>query len=146
MYLPAAAYRNSFFLSVTRIIADNVTCILQNLTEATPRHPGVHPVHPEELMHADKLNCSNSWCQVVTCEVARLARNSEVSIRLLRVIHEDFFWTAKFKTVKVISTFALRAKEENLLLLEEAAHRREVGGSNPPRAVSSASPPKALGC
>uniref|UniRef100_A0A8D0GA38 Integrin subunit alpha 10 n=1 Tax=Sphenodon punctatus TaxID=8508 RepID=A0A8D0GA38_SPHPU len=95
MYLPAAAYRNSFFLSVTRIIADNVsvTCILQNLTEATPRHPGVHPVHPEELMHADKLNCSNSWCQVVTCEVARLARNSEVSIRLLRVIHEDFFWT-----------------------------------------------------
>ncbi|XP_067425632.1 integrin alpha-10 [Emydura macquarii macquarii] len=127
MHLPAMAFRRSHFLSVTRIIADNVTCVLQNLTEAAVRsQAGVVPVHPAALLHADKLNCSNSWCQVVTCELEQVEKNTEVSIRLLRVIRNDFFRRAKFKTVKIISTFALVAQENSFLFLEESAHQREV--------------------
>nr|XP_048684590.1 integrin alpha-10 isoform X3 [Caretta caretta] len=127
MYLPAMAFRRSYFLSITRIIADNVTCVVQNLTEATLRsQAGVIPIHPEDLLHADRLNCSNAWCQVVRCELQQLEKNTEVSIHLLRVIHNDFFRRAKFKTVKVISTFALVAKENSFLFLEESAHRRET--------------------
>ncbi|CAM5175505.1 unnamed protein product [Eretmochelys imbricata] len=127
MYLPAMAFRRSYFLSITRIIADNVTCVVQNLTEATLRsQAGVIPIHPEDLLHADRLNCSNAWCQVVRCELEQLEKNTEVSIHLLRVIHTDFFRRAKFKTVKVISTFALVAKENSFLFLEESAHRRET--------------------
>ncbi|XP_026512070.1 integrin alpha-10 [Terrapene carolina triunguis] len=127
MYLPAMAFRRSYFLSVTRIIADNVTCVVQNLTEATLRsQAGVIPIHPEDLLHADRLNCSNSWCQVVRCELEPLEKNTEVSIHLLRGIHNDFFRRAKFKTVKVISTFAIVAKENSFLFLEESAHRRET--------------------
>uniref|UniRef100_A0A8C3SYU9 Integrin subunit alpha 10 n=1 Tax=Chelydra serpentina TaxID=8475 RepID=A0A8C3SYU9_CHESE len=99
MYLPAMAFRRNYFLSVTRIIADNVT-----------------------LPH----NCSNAWCQVVRCELEQLEKNTEVSIHLLRVIHNDFFRRAKFKTVKVVSTFALVATENSFLFLEESAHRRET--------------------
>uniref|UniRef100_A0A8C0J0I4 Integrin subunit alpha 10 n=1 Tax=Chelonoidis abingdonii TaxID=106734 RepID=A0A8C0J0I4_CHEAB len=92
MYLPAMAFRRSYFLSVTHIIAHNVTCVVQNLTEATLRsQTGVIPIHPEDLLHADRLNCSNSWCQVVRCELEQLEKNTEVSIHLLRVIHNDFF-------------------------------------------------------
>ncbi|XP_074837530.1 integrin alpha-10 [Carettochelys insculpta] len=127
MQLPTWAYRRSPFLSVTRIIADNVTCVLHNLTEATLwSQPGVIPVHPQELLHTDKLNCSNSWCQVVTCELGQLEKNMEVTIHLLRVIHNEFFRRAKFKTVKVISTFALVAEENSFLFLEESVHRRET--------------------
>ncbi|CAM4676155.1 unnamed protein product [Lepidochelys olivacea] len=127
MYLPAMAFRRSYFLSITRIIADNVTCVVQNLTEATLRsQAGVIPIHPEDLLHADRLNCSNAWCQAVRCELEQLEKNTEVSIHLLRVIHNDFFRRAKFKTVKVISTFALVAKENSFLFLEESAHRRET--------------------
>lgn len=36
-------------------------------------------------------NCSNSWCQAVRCELEQLEKNTEVSIHLLRVIHNDFF-------------------------------------------------------
>lgn len=36
-------------------------------------------------------NCSNTWCQAVTCELAPLEKGAEVSVQLLRVIHNDFF-------------------------------------------------------
>uniref|UniRef100_A0A8C8RJX2 Integrin subunit alpha 10 n=1 Tax=Pelusios castaneus TaxID=367368 RepID=A0A8C8RJX2_9SAUR len=120
MYLPAMAFRRSYFLSVTRIIADNVS------PARVRQRPELIPVHPEDLLHADKLNCSNSWCQVVTCELEQLDKNTEVSIRLLRMVHNDFFRRAKFKTVKVISTVALVARENSFLFLEESAHQREV--------------------
>uniref|UniRef100_A0A670JQW4 Integrin subunit alpha 10 n=1 Tax=Podarcis muralis TaxID=64176 RepID=A0A670JQW4_PODMU len=129
MDLPATAYQNSEFLSVTRIIADNVTCTMQNLTEASQNAAGgvMIPVHPEELVHVEKLNCTNARCQVVKCELPHIERNAEVSIHLLRAVHNEFFRRAKFKTVKVVSRFTLTSpEEENLLLLPEAAHQRET--------------------
>ncbi|XP_075764480.1 integrin alpha-10 [Pelodiscus sinensis] len=127
MHLPAMGFRRSPFLSVTRILTSNVTCVLHNWTEATLRgQAGVVPVHPEDLLHTDTLNCSNAWCQVVTCELEQLEKNTEVAVHLLRVIHNDFFRRAKFKTVKISSTFALIAQESSFLVLEESAHRRET--------------------
>ncbi|CAI5797840.1 integrin alpha-10 [Podarcis lilfordi] len=129
MDLPATAYQNSEFLSVTRIIADNVTCTMQNLTEASQNAAGgvMIPVHPEELVHVEKLNCTNARCQVVKCELPHIERNAEVSIHLLRAVHNEFFRRAKFKTVKVVSRFTLTSQEEeSLLLLPEAAHQRET--------------------
>ncbi|XP_077182786.1 integrin alpha-10 [Paroedura picta] len=128
MDLPTTAYQNSEFLSVTRIMGDNVTCIFQNLTETAQRSgSGVIPVHPEELMHTEKLNCTNTGCQRVKCELSHIERGSEVSIRLLRAVHNEFFRKAKFKTVKVVSTFTLTTQEKDgILLLPEAAHQREA--------------------
>uniref|UniRef100_A0A452HEK5 VWFA domain-containing protein n=1 Tax=Gopherus agassizii TaxID=38772 RepID=A0A452HEK5_9SAUR len=75
MYLPAMAFRRSYFLSVTHIIADNVSpCVVLMAP----------PLLPSQ-------NCSNSWCQMVRCELEQLEKNMEVSIHLLRVIHNDFF-------------------------------------------------------
>ncbi|KAL8183997.1 UNVERIFIED_CONTAM: hypothetical protein K2H54_003401 [Gekko kuhli] len=72
-------------------------------------------------------NCTNTGCQRVKCELSHIERGSEVSIRLLRAVHNEFFWKAKFKTVKVVSTFTLTAQEEDgILLLPEAAHQREA--------------------
>ncbi|XP_063002172.1 integrin alpha-10 [Elgaria multicarinata webbii] len=128
MDLPATAYQNSEFLKVTRIIAENVTCSLQNLTEPTQRTAGgeIH-VHPEDLGHTEKLNCTNAGCQAVRCELSHLERNSEVSIHLLRAVRNEFFRRANFKTVKVVSRFTLSTHEDDsLLLLPRAGHQRET--------------------
>ncbi|NXF54823.1 ITA10 protein, partial [Oceanites oceanicus] len=56
MTLPALGYRRATFLSVTRVLADNATCVLQTPPEE-PRQRGtatVVPVHPEDLLHVDR--------------------------------------------------------------------------------------------
>ncbi|XP_062820867.1 integrin alpha-10 isoform X2 [Anolis carolinensis] len=128
MELPATAFGGTTFLSITRVWADNVTCSVQNVSESVQRAPGdVVPVHPEDLLHIEKVNCTNAGCQRVKCEVSNLERNSEISVHVLRTIHNEFFRKAKFKTVKIISRFILTAEEENnLLLLPKDAHRRET--------------------
>ncbi|KAM5129475.1 integrin alpha-10-like [Mantella aurantiaca] len=85
---PAMGYGNSYFMSVSRIISDNVTCVLSNTTR-----PGraLLPIHPEDLLHTHILNCSNSLCEVITCQIPILPRNTEVSLSILRVIHNHFF-------------------------------------------------------
>ncbi|XP_059574021.1 integrin alpha-10 [Alligator mississippiensis] len=120
MALPAAGYQSRPFLSITHILANNVTCSLQNVTAATA------PLHPANLAHEDRLNCSNTWCQAVTCELAPLEKGAEVSVQLLRVIHNDFFRRAKFKAVKIVSMFALVAEERSVLVLDESVHRWET--------------------
>ncbi|KAM6435309.1 integrin alpha-10 [Liasis olivaceus] len=126
MALPATGYQEREFLSVTRILTDNVTCSLPNHTEFGGAG-GVIPLHPEELAHTEKVNCTNAGCQVVTCQLQRIERNSEVTIHLLRAVRNEFFRRAKFKTVKIISSIMLTVQEEdNLFLLPKAAHQREV--------------------
>ncbi|XP_067328666.1 integrin alpha-10 isoform X2 [Anolis sagrei] len=127
MELPATAFGDSVFLSVTRVWADNVTCSIQNTSESAQRVPGdVVPVHSEDLLHIEKLNCTNAGCQRVKCDLSNLERNSEVSVHVLRAIHNEFFRKAKFKTVKIVSRFVLTAEENDLLLLPKDAHRRET--------------------
>ncbi|KAK9391291.1 integrin alpha-10 [Crotalus adamanteus] len=126
MALPATGYQGKEFLWVTRILADNMTCSLPNHTEFEAAS-SVIPLYPEELAHTDRVNCTNAGCQVVTCQLPRLEKSSEVTIHLLRAVRNGFFRKAKFKSVKIVSSITLSVHEENnLFLLPKAAHQREV--------------------
>ncbi|NWY08120.1 ITA10 protein, partial [Nothoprocta ornata] len=89
MALPASGYRGAAFLSVTRVIAGNATCVLRGPGEE-PRTAAA-PVHPEDLLHVDRLNCSTAACQVLSCELGRLPRGADVSVHVLRTLHDSFF-------------------------------------------------------
>ncbi|XP_030043509.1 integrin alpha-10 [Microcaecilia unicolor] len=126
IHLPAAAYGRNTFLSVTRVIADNATCTIRNMTEEKRREHGVSPIHPQDLMHADRLNCSNSWCETVTCQLQAVGHKTEITLAVLRLIHDDFFAKAQFKSVKVTSEFVLEARDNSVLFLMESMRRRET--------------------
>ncbi|NXP10225.1 ITA10 protein, partial [Thinocorus orbignyianus] len=107
MALPALGYRRAAFLSVTQILANNVMC------------DSVFYSRPPQ-------DCGNTWCQELSCRLGRLDRGGEVSIHVLRTIHNDFFRGAKFRSMRVISTVWLGVPGDSVLVLEEGAHRREV--------------------
>ncbi|CAO2599286.1 Integrin alpha-10 [Lemmus lemmus] len=113
--LPAVAHGGSYFLSLSQVIASNASCTVQNLTE-----PPGPPVHPEELQHTNRLNGSNTRCQVVRCHLGQLAKGTEISVGLLRLIHNEFFRRAKFKSLTVVSTFKLGTEKGSVLQLTEA--------------------------
>ncbi|XP_059785501.1 integrin alpha-10 isoform X5 [Balaenoptera ricei] len=118
--LPAVAHGGNYFLSLSQVITNNASCTVQNLTE--PPEP---PVHPEELQHTSWLNGSNSRCQVMRCHLGRLAKGTEVSVGLLRLVHNEFFRRAKFKSLTVVSTFKLGTEEGSVLQLTEASRWSE---------------------
>ncbi|XP_073745989.1 integrin alpha-10 isoform X2 [Callorhinus ursinus] len=118
--LPAVAHGGNYFLSLSQVITDNASCAVENLTE-----PPRRPVHPEEFQHTNRLNGSNTRCQVVRCHLGRLAKGTEVSVGLLRLLHNEFFRRAKFKSLTVVSTFELGAKEGSVLQLTEASRWSE---------------------
>ncbi|MBZ3875396.1 Integrin alpha-10 [Sciurus carolinensis] len=118
--LPAVAQGGNYFLSLSQVITNNASCTVQNLTE-----PPGPPVHPEELRHTNRLNGSNTWCQVVRCHLGQLAKGTEVSVGLLRLVHNEFFRRAKFKSVIVVSTFELETEEGSVLQLTEASRWSE---------------------
>ncbi|VCX21723.1 unnamed protein product [Gulo gulo] len=118
--LPAVAHGGNYFLSLSQVITNNASCTVQNLTK--PPRP---PVHPEEFQHTSRLNGTNTRCQVVRCHLGRLAKGTEVSVGLLRLVHNEFFRRAKFKSLTVVSTFELGAKEGSVLQLTEASHWSE---------------------
>ncbi|XP_049555556.1 integrin alpha-10 isoform X5 [Orcinus orca] len=120
--LPAVAHGGHYFLSLSQVITNNASCTVQNLTE--PPEP---PVHPEELQHTSWLNGKNSRCQVMRCHLGRLAKGTEVSVGLLRLVHNEFFRRAKFKSLTVVSTFELGTEEGSVLQLTEASRWSEVG-------------------
>ncbi|XP_073664595.1 integrin alpha-10 isoform X3 [Tursiops truncatus] len=120
--LPAVAHGGHYFLSLSQVITNNASCTVQNLTE--PPEP---PVHPEELQHTSWLNGNNSRCQVMRCHLGRLAKGTEVSVGLLRLVHNEFFRRAKFKSLTVVSTFELGTEEGSVLQLTEASRWSEVG-------------------
>ncbi|XP_027435669.2 integrin alpha-10 isoform X3 [Zalophus californianus] len=84
--LPAVAHGGNYFLSLSQVITDNASCAVENLTK-----PPRRPVHPEEFQHTNRLNGSNTRCQVVRCHLGRLAKGTEVSVGLLRLLHNEFF-------------------------------------------------------
>ncbi|KAM6106618.1 integrin alpha-10 [Pterocles gutturalis] len=126
MALPALGYRRAAFLSVTRILADNATCVLQPPPEEPRQRGAVVPVHPADLLHVDRLDCSNAWCQELSCRLGRLDRGGEAAVHVLRTIHDDFFQGAKFRSLRVLSTAWLGVPGGSVLVLEEGAHRKET--------------------
>ncbi|KAM8921129.1 integrin alpha-10 [Pelodytes ibericus] len=122
IHSPAMAYGSLYFLSVSRVIADNGTCVLSNRTRPKTT---MSPFHQEDLLHTHIVNCSNSWCETITCLIPTLHHNSEMSISILRVIHNKFFSKAKFRSVKVVTTFVLDLKEDGIHLTDRGGFRRE---------------------
>ncbi|XP_073423052.1 integrin alpha-10 [Dendrobates tinctorius] len=121
IHMPAMGYGGLYFMSVSRIIsADNVICMVSNMTRS---RTAIVPFHPEDLAHTSILNCSNSWCQTITCRIPLLEKNTDLSV--LRVLHNHFFSNAKFRSVKVISEFFLDIKEDGVLFTDGAKHRTE---------------------
>ncbi|XP_012873678.1 PREDICTED: integrin alpha-10 [Dipodomys ordii] len=118
--LPAAAHGGNYFLSLSQVVTSNASCIVQNLTE-----PPGSLVHPEDLQHTNRLNLSNTQCQVVRCHLGQLAKGAEVSVGVLRLIHNEFFRRAKFKSLTVVSSFELGTEEGSVLKLTEASCRSE---------------------
>ncbi|KAF5910895.1 hypothetical protein HPG69_000859 [Diceros bicornis minor] len=118
--LPAVAHGGNYFLSLSQVISNNASCTVQNLTE-----PPGSPLHPKELQHTSRLNGSNTQCQVVRCHLGRLAKGTEVSVGLLRLVHNEFFRRAKFKSLTVVSTFELGTEEGSVLQLTEASRWSE---------------------
>ncbi|XP_042537177.1 integrin alpha-10 isoform X2 [Dipodomys spectabilis] len=118
--LPAAAHGGNYFLSLSQVVTSNASCIVQNLTE-----PPGSLVHPEDLQHTNRLNLSNTQCQVVRCHLGQLAKGAEVSVEVLRLIHNEFFRRAKFKSLTVVSSFELGTEEGSVLKLTEASCRSE---------------------
>ncbi|XP_049735828.1 integrin alpha-10 isoform X1 [Elephas maximus indicus] len=118
--LPAVAHGGNYFLSLSQVITNNASCTVQNLTE-----PPQAPVDPEELQHTSRLNESNTRCQVVRCHLGRLAKGTEISIGLLRLVHNEFFRRAKFKSLTVVSTFEMGTEEGSVLQLTEASRWSE---------------------
>ncbi|KAM9251970.1 integrin alpha-10 [Cariama cristata] len=128
MALPALGYGRATFLSVTRVLAENATCVLRTPPEE-PRQRGtatVLPVHPEDLLRMERLDCGNAWCQELSCRLGRLNRGQEIAIHVLRTIHNDFFRGAKFRSVRILSTVGLGVLGGSTLVLEEGTHRREL--------------------
>ncbi|XP_032124775.1 integrin alpha-10 isoform X1 [Sapajus apella] len=119
-FLPAVAHGGNYFLSLSQVITKNASCTVQNLTE-----PPGPPVHPEELQHTNRLNGSNTQCQVVRCHLGQLAKGTEVSVGLLRLVHNEFFRRAKFKSLTVVSTFQLGTEQGSVLQLTEASRWSE---------------------
>ncbi|XP_078011049.1 integrin alpha-10 isoform X1 [Phascolarctos cinereus] len=119
-FFPAVAHGGSYFLSLSQIITDNASCMVQNLTE-----PSIAPVHSEDLRYISRLNGSNTRCQVVRCHLGRLPRGSQHSVQFLRLIHDEFFRRAKFKSVTVVSIFKLEVEEGSVLQLTEATQWSE---------------------
>ncbi|XP_043935913.1 integrin alpha-10 [Protopterus annectens] len=132
LFLPAMTYRFWPLLSVTAIRVDNesaISCHLQNMTDRMEMNnqTTVVSINPEHLMHIEQLNCSNTRCDIITCWLKRLNGNDERMIHVRRVVHDDFFKAAKFKSVKVVSTLALdNIKDHSLLFVEEFRHLTET--------------------
>ncbi|TKC39974.1 hypothetical protein EI555_021054, partial [Monodon monoceros] len=73
----------------------------------------------------ESRNGNNSRCQVMRCHLGRLAKGTEVSVGLLRLVHNEFFRRAKFKSLTVVSTFELGTEEGSVLQLTEASRWSE---------------------
>ncbi|XP_038140267.1 integrin alpha-10 [Cyprinodon tularosa] len=117
--LPSVAAEDVVFMTVTEVFTYNATGIkcsmLSDVTQLKSRQRDVRPLHPEDMMRDEILNCSSSWCTEVVCEVKQLGQ--QAIIRISRRVHDDFFRKVKYKSVKIIGAYRLSAQDPNLITL-----------------------------
>ncbi|XP_047455867.1 integrin alpha-10 [Mugil cephalus] len=133
LHVPSVAAGDRVFMTVTDVSldsADNATrvncSVLSDLAQLKARQRDVRPLHPEDMMQNDILNCSRSWCTEVRCEVQQLLKGETANIRVSRRVHDDFFRKAKYKSARIISAYRLTAKETNLITLGTGTVWRET--------------------
>uniref|UniRef100_A0A3P8UPH0 Integrin subunit alpha 10 n=2 Tax=Cynoglossus semilaevis TaxID=244447 RepID=A0A3P8UPH0_CYNSE len=130
LHLPSVAAGDRVFTAVTDVFSYNATgvncSVLSDLAQLKSRQRDVRPLHPEDMIQNDILNCSRSWCTEITCEVQQLLRGQAAVIRVSRRVHEDFFRKAKYKSVKIVGAYRLTAQETNLITLDTGTLWRET--------------------
>ncbi|KAM9782665.1 integrin alpha-10 [Neosynchiropus ocellatus] len=128
--LPSVAAGERVFMNVAEIFSYNATgvncSVTSELAQLKDRQRDVWPIHPDDMMQHDTLNCSRSWCEEVVCEVKQLQRGQTAVIRLSRRVHDDFFRKAKYKSVRIVGTYRLAAQETNLITLGTETVWRET--------------------
>ncbi|XP_063055310.1 integrin alpha-10 [Engraulis encrasicolus] len=128
--LPAVAAGDRTFMSVAEAFTHNTTgvncSIRSDLSQLKERQRDVWPLHPEDMLKADVLNCSRSWCVEVTCEIQQLLKHQSAIIRLTRRVNDNFFRQAKFKSVRIVGSYTLAVRQSNLITLGNAAIWRET--------------------
>ncbi|KAM7383419.1 hypothetical protein PAMP_003075 [Pampus punctatissimus] len=128
--LPSVAAGDRVFMTVTDVFSYNATgvncSVLSDLAQLKDRQRDVHPLHPEDMMQNDILNCSGSWCTEVVCEVQQLLKGQAAIIRVSRRVHDDFFRKAKYKSARIIGAYHLAAQETNLITLGTGTVWRET--------------------
>lgn len=119
VYLPSVAAEDNVFMTITDVSSNNATgvncSVLSDAVQLNARKRYVRPIHPEDMMHDEILNCSRSWCTEVVCQIKQLGHDA--IIRVSRRVHDDFFRKAKYKSVRIIGTYAVTAQENNLITL-----------------------------
>ncbi|MFT7808519.1 integrin alpha-10 [Arapaima gigas] len=130
IHLPTVASGNSVFMSVVDASSLNVSgvnCSVQNdLSWLKDKQQNVHPLDPGEMQQTDQLNCSTAWCTIVVCRIQELLRGQVALIRVTRQVHDNFFRKAKFKAVKIVSTYSLGVQTSSLVTLGNSALWRET--------------------
>ncbi|KAM3872676.1 integrin alpha-10 [Diretmus argenteus] len=130
LHLPSVAAGDRVFMNVTEVFSYNatgVTCsVVSDLAQLKGRQRDVRPLHPEDMMQNDILNCSRSWCIEVVCEVQQLLRGEAALIRISRRVHDEFFRKAKYKSVRITGVYRLAAQETNLITLGTGTVWRET--------------------
>nr|XP_040020706.1 integrin alpha-10 [Gasterosteus aculeatus aculeatus] len=129
LHLPSVAAGGQVFMTVIDVShnATGVNCsVLSDPVLLEARQTDVRSLHPEDMMQNDILNCSRSWCTEIVCEVQQLLRGQTAAIRVSRRVHDDFFRKAKYKSVKIIASYRLAAKETNLITLGTGTAWRET--------------------
>ncbi|KAM4600888.1 integrin alpha-10 isoform 1-T1 [Polymixia lowei] len=130
LHLPSVAAGDRVFMNVTEVFSYNATgvncSVLSDLAQLKGRQRDVRPLHPEDMLQNDVLNCSRSWCIEVVCEVQQLLRGQAALIRISRRVHDEFFRKAKYKSVRIIGGYRLAAQETNLITLGTGTVWRET--------------------
>uniref|UniRef100_A0AAV2MCI2 VWFA domain-containing protein n=1 Tax=Knipowitschia caucasica TaxID=637954 RepID=A0AAV2MCI2_KNICA len=130
LHLPSVAAEDRVFMTVTDVSSFNATgvncSVVSNLAQLKARQRDVRPLHPEDMVQNDILNCSRSWCTEVRCEVQQLLRGEAAVIRVSRRVHEDFFRSAKYKSARIIGAYNVAAQETNLITLGTGTIWRET--------------------
>ncbi|KAK7878844.1 hypothetical protein WMY93_030870 [Mugilogobius chulae] len=129
LHLPSVAAEDKVFMTVTDVSYNStgVNCsVVSNLAQLKARQRDVRPLHPEDMLQSDILNCSRSWCTEVTCEVQQLLRGQNAVIRVSRRVHDDFFRNAKYKSARIIGAYNVAAQETNLITLGTGTVWRET--------------------
>lgn len=130
LHLPSVAAGDRVFMTVTEVFLHNATgvncSVLSDLAQLKARQKDVRSLHPEDMMQNDILNCSRSWCTEVVCQVHQLLKGQTAAIRICRRVHDDFFRKAKYKSVRIIGTYRLNARETNLITLGTETVWRET--------------------
>ncbi|XP_062897849.1 integrin alpha-10 isoform X1 [Mobula hypostoma] len=128
--IPTAISAQHRFLTVTTTFTEpvsGVNCSMQNATEPPGWGPAAGPqIFPRDLRYLQRLDCSNTLCTTLTCHLGVLGRNQGLALHLGYALYGQFFTTAKFRSLKIVTTFTLDVRAPEVLTVPDTAHHREV--------------------